>query len=447
MLALGVRRECIEHRDGDFTTGDVCHSLGYLFTGEGGRFDCFGKDPADRDIHIEGAGIRLEESGLLIIRIVREVRHCSETGTSRTLRHMSSCRALPLLRELPDLTLDDCQLLRERSLDSGGPPFSSGHASDVRSAVFLESQLAGDAGVDPAKEFGSVELRGRVLPFRHSSRFPIGPKLVPCCRNTVAVHGQQNIPIPIFVKEIIVCATKANALPVWAEKIRDARSNLLGMNQSRFAEVLGVTQSNVSKWESGSYPPAPDMFVKMGELLKGRVESIYFFEQAGLPKEYFEGTGPFENEKYSKRFAEKQIDVVQIPLLHDRAAAGAARTIDERDIDLFIPMLRSQLPPMGKIIAVRVKGDSMADILLEGYVVFINVHQRDPRRLVGHMVAAADDDGGVTIKWLRKSQKSFLLVPQHISQRHEVRVFHHEDDLRIVGEVVKWIGSPPPVRK
>jgi SOS-response transcriptional repressor LexA len=242
-----------------------------------------------------------------------------------------------------------------------------------------------------------------------------------------------------------VCATNARSVPEWAEKIRNARKEVLKLEQSRFAELLGVSQSNVSKWEHGIYPPAPEVFVKIAELLKGRVESFYFYEQAGLPTEYFEGSGTFGDRQFAKQFAEKQIEVVQIPLLHDRAAAGVGRIIDERDIDIHIPMLRSELPPMGRIVALRVRGDSMADILLDGYIVFVNIHSRDPRRLIGHMVAAAEGEG-VTIKWLRKSGKNFVLMPQHISLRHEVRVLR-EDELRIIGEVVKFIGYPPPVRK
>jgi SOS-response transcriptional repressor LexA len=218
------------------------------------------------------------------------------------------------------------------------------------------------------------------------------------------------------------------------------------MNQARFAEVLGTTQSNVSKWEKGAYPPSPELFIKISELLHGRAEALFFLEEAGVPKGYFEGTGAFADETFSTRFIEKQVDVIQVPLLHDRAAAGAGRAIDERDIELHVPMLKSHMPPGARVIALRVKGDSMAPVLLEGYVVFINLNARDPRRLIGHMVAAVEGEG-VTIKWLRRSKKTLLLVPQHISPRHEVRAFSDESELRIVGEVVKWIGYPQPNTK
>lgn len=238
---------------------------------------------------------------------------------------------------------------------------------------------------------------------------------------------------------------KPNQLPKWAGKIREAR-RLLGVNQERFAELLGVSQSNVSKWEGGVYPPSPELFIKLAELLKGRAESLYFYEQAGVPKEYFEGGGAFENANYAEKFIARQIDIIQVPLLHDRAAAGMGSKVNERDIDYLIPMLRSQLPPSGKIVALRVKGDSMSPILLEGYVIFVNVNQRDPRHLVGRMVVASEDDG-VTVKWLRKSSRTFILVPQHVTPRHEVRVFEAESDLKILGEVVKWIGYPQPLTK
>jgi phage repressor protein C with HTH and peptisase S24 domain len=94
-------------------------------------------------------------------------------------------------------------------------------------------------------------------------------------------------------------------------------------------------------------------------------------------------------------------------------------------------------------VAIRVTGDSMSPILEEGYVVLIDLTQKDPKRLVNEMVAARDSEGGVTIKWLRKIGKYFMLVPQHTSQRHEPQMIESDDDWAVVGKVIRWIGEPP----
>lgn len=89
----------------------------------------------------------------------------------------------------------------------------------------------------------------------------------------------------------------------------------------------------------------------------------------------------------------------------------------------------------------------MSPILEPGYIVLVDTGDRDPRRLVNQMVAARADDG-VTIKWLRKEKETYILLPNHTSLRHPVRIISPgSDSVSIVGRVVKWIGEPPLPRK
>ena len=88
----------------------------------------------------------------------------------------------------------------------------------------------------------------------------------------------------------------------------------------------------------------------------------------------------------------------------------------------------------------------MAPVVGDGYIVIVDVSRRDPKKLVERMVAAREGDG-VTIKWLRRDGDTYLLVPQHVTPRHQVRIMRQEGDFSIVGEVIKWIGQPPLARK
>jgi len=139
-------------------------------------------------------------------------------------------------------------------------------------------------------------------------------------------------------------------------------------------------------------------------------------------------------------------DQRNIPLLRDAIAAGNPRGIDESEIVAQIPFLKRWLPRGAQLYAFKVAGDSMAPIICDGYLVIVDAAQRDPKSLVGQMVAAREGDG-VTIKWLRKDKDTYLLVPQHVSPRIPVRVMREEDDWSIVGVVLKWIGYPPPTGK
>ncbi len=88
----------------------------------------------------------------------------------------------------------------------------------------------------------------------------------------------------------------------------------------------------------------------------------------------------------------------------------------------------------------------MAPILLDGHIVIINVASRNPAQLVWRMVAARNAEG-VTIKWLRLNSGVYSLVPQHTAPEFEIAYLRPLGDFEIVGEVVKWIGEPPPPPK
>lgn len=118
------------------------------------------------------------------------------------------------------------------------------------------------------------------------------------------------------------------------------------------------------------------------------------------------------------------------------------------DIEKYLPIPQEWVDRKSSITAIKVVGDSMSPFLEEGYIVLVDTNDRDPKRLVNHMGAATDEDGGVTIKWLRKNPQGILqLVPQHTSLRHPILVINPEDGIEVVGRVVKWIGEPPAPRK
>jgi SOS-response transcriptional repressor LexA len=133
-------------------------------------------------------------------------------------------------------------------------------------------------------------------------------------------------------------------------------------------------------------------------------------------------------------------ETVAIPLLKDAAAAGLPRLIQEREIAEKLLLPRKWFPDAQAVRCIRVKGDSMSPILEDDYIVAIDTTQADPRKLVGQMVAAGDPEGGVTVKWLRRTGSNLILVPQHTSVRHNPVVL--EPGWRIIGRVLFWIGKP-----
>jgi SOS-response transcriptional repressor LexA len=219
-----------------------------------------------------------------------------------------------------------------------------------------------------------------------------------------------------------------------AARLRETRL-AKGLTQKQLAASIGVTASAVTQWEKGLAKPQPMAMVAIGNFFGGD-EGKWWMENAGRTKEMIEAT----IERYMMIAAAS--DAVQVPLISGRVAAGTPRVVDEKHIEEKLCLPANWVRPSQRVIAVRVAGDSMSPIIEEGYIALIDIAQRDPRRLIGTMVAAREGDG-VTIKWLRKEGEYFQLVPQNTSLRHPVRVLTAESDFGIVGRVIRWIGEPP----
>lgn len=208
------------------------------------------------------------------------------------------------------------------------------------------------------------------------------------------------------------------------------------MNQKLFAAEFGVTQGAISNWEKGVDRPNPRSLAKLASMTANDELREFFENEAGIRSVSIATQAQTSDGN----------NVVSVRLLRDAVAAGTPRALDESIIEDVFMLPRRWFPSAGEIYAVKVSGDSMVPTIYPGYVVFIDTSRRDPKRLVGQMVAAREGDG-VTIKWLRKDKDAYLLVPQHVSPRIPIRIMRAEDDWAIVGVVVKWIGYPLPVRK
>jgi repressor LexA len=133
-------------------------------------------------------------------------------------------------------------------------------------------------------------------------------------------------------------------------------------------------------------------------------------------------------------------DLVSIPVLKDPAAAGSGRAINESEIDHYL-MFPKEVVGSGTVTGLRVRGNSMWPIIDEGFIVLVDTSQRDPKRLIDNIVAAREGDG-VTIKYLKKRDRSFILTSAHPSPAHPTIVLTPDKDVAIIGKVIKWIGQP-----
>ena len=235
-----------------------------------------------------------------------------------------------------------------------------------------------------------------------------------------------------------------------AGRIRGLRERL-ELNQREFANRLEASQANVSRWESGALRPEAQHLMKIADLANGHEDSLYFMLAAGVPSSFFMGDARWKNgilpsEILSSASPNPPEPSYQVPLLSDPAAAGTPRAIDARQVETHVPFLKSWAPAGSSLVAVRARGDSMAPLILDNYIVFVDTAQHDHRKLAGRMVLARDSDG-CTFKWLRNSGPTYMLVAQNTSPRFPITVLRDGEDWGIVGAVVNWIGAPPTSKR
>jgi len=75
-------------------------------------------------------------------------------------------------------------------------------------------------------------------------------------------------------------ARMSTPMPKMPEKIRRMRK-ARGLTQAEFAEILGVSQSAISKWERGEDEPRPDFLRALAEMAGESMESFAFYDTGG----------------------------------------------------------------------------------------------------------------------------------------------------------------------
>lgn len=238
------------------------------------------------------------------------------------------------------------------------------------------------------------------------------------------------------------------------ERIKHARTVVLRMSQAQLADRLNISQGNLSKMEGGKLRPEPEYLMRLSNLLSGHVESLEFLEAAGVPREFLDGDPRYADtlptETWTMTSAEASSRFLYAPILRDASAAGTPRAFDQREIETMMAIPRSLVPAGSALVCFRASGDAMSPTLLDGYVVVVNMAQKDPKRLLKSPVAARNSDDEVVVRYLREisgQRGNYVLVPQHTSPRFEVLPASPDRGWSILGEVLFWLGFPPPIRK
>jgi SOS-response transcriptional repressor LexA len=240
-----------------------------------------------------------------------------------------------------------------------------------------------------------------------------------------------------------------------SRKIADFRTSL-NLNQSEFAKRLGASAIAVSRWERGIQKVPANIYVQLGKLA-GDPLCWYFWGCAGLRTVDVMRVLPAANQRLQedrlpklrlahaggKKKSSNTADFVAVPLLPVHAGAPGEAGDMVADLEQVRPEATLAAPvewcpnPQSTI-CLRVKGNSMSPLILDGYIIAVDTLDVHHDRLVGHIVVAWNEQRGLIVSRLIRFDHTDALVSDR--REYESISLAQESNWRIIGKVLWWIG-------
>ena len=215
--------------------------------------------------------------------------------------------------------------------------------------------------------------------------------------------------------------------PPWSTKIEALRHGRK-LNQSEFGAQLGISAMGVSRWERGVAEPSGEIYIRLGNLA-GDPLCWFFWKRAGLRLSDVTRVLPGVRRRLAEssipelrivraggkaRHPFKKDSLVAIPLLPVHAGTAGRRgdNIDLAEVSAE-SMLAAPLawcPNPESTVCLRVKGNSMSPLILEGYIVAVDTSEVGNDNLVGQIVIASHREKGLLVSRLIRFGHTDALV-------------------------------------
>ena len=250
----------------------------------------------------------------------------------------------------------------------------------------------------------------------------------------------------------------ANDVPEWSRKIISFRRTLK-LSQSGLGERLNTSAMSVSRWEHGETEPTGEAYILLGNLA-GDPLCWFFWGRAGLNTADIMRVLPIASRRLRQdRVASVQIvhagaermsslkpaNFVAIPILPVRAATLGEEGDEVADLDQLKPEAMwaapaEWCPNPAATISLRVKGNSMSPLILDGYIIAVDTSDRSRDDLVGQIVVAWNtEDRKLLVSRLIRFDHTEALVSDQ--REHQSVLLAGESQWRIVGRVLWWTGK------
>jgi len=245
------------------------------------------------------------------------------------------------------------------------------------------------------------------------------------------------------------------AVPEWSRTIANFRDSLK-LSQSELGKRLGTSAMAVSRWERGIQEAPANIYIQLGNLA-GDPLCWYFWGCAGLHTADVTRVLPAARRRlHEDRFPILRVapadgrekgptaDFVAVPLLPIHAGTSGQAGDKSADLEQMRPeaMLAAPIdwcPNPKSTVCLRVKGNSMSPLILDGYIIAIDTRDVDHDKLVGEIVVAWSAEKGFLVSRLIRFDHTDVLVSDR--REHESISLAPEAKWRIMGRVLWWTGT------
>jgi len=243
--------------------------------------------------------------------------------------------------------------------------------------------------------------------------------------------------------------------PEWSLKIESVRHGR-GLSQADFGRQVGVSAMAVSRWERGVAEPAGETYIRLGNLA-GDSLCWFFWSRAGLRLSDVMRVLPEANRRLArsrisnvslvhagsnKKRSWKETSLVAIPFLPVHAGTPGFKgdNIDLAEIppESVLAAPSEWCPNPGSTICLRVKGNSMSPLILDGYIIAVDTSDTEPISVAGQIVVASHKERGLLVSRLIRFDHTDALVSDQ--REYEAVPVTAGSEWRIVGKVLWWTG-------
>jgi len=210
------------------------------------------------------------------------------------------------------------------------------------------------------------------------------------------------------------------------------RRKQLKLSADEVAEKIGVSRSNVYRYEKGDIEKLPlEVLEPLSEILQTTPQQLMGWESGNDILHIYNQLEPPRQERvysFAKKELKEQNNVVSFPVYGKTAAGTTPVTYGDPDIE----HKDFSSVPAGADVALVVSGDSMEPLITDGSIVF---YKSQPHVENGEIAIVEIEGDGVTCKRVKFDYENEKIILQSENDQYEDMVLSNSQ-IRILGKVI-----------